>query len=286
MNILPMSLNTNPVMTNPMTSKDFLVALPKMTKGDASLISSSGEQLNSLESDIKNQKELQSTQQKNEQLLQNTSVGKNTSFANGVPGGADTSSANETPKAQSPQKAANTSKTETKSNLPKYEDPLPEPISTTGVAKEGRELIDQYPAYKGRPQGKDAIEKMFGQPCKNQTTVTMPAGPGGEDIKVTCNKAIAERMTAAFQEIKDRGLSDNIESFDGCFLDRNKRGNDEDKSVHAYGIAFDLNAKDNPQTSTVKNQSEGQKQLAQVLAKYGFHQLPKDPMHFQFARGY
>ena len=73
----------------------------------------------------------------------------------------------------------------------------------------------------------------------------MPAGPNGQMRDVTCNKRIAGQMKAAFEEIKEKGLSGNIRSFDGSFCNRNKRGGST-KSVHSWGIAFDVNASANP----------------------------------------
>jgi len=146
----------------------------------------------------------------------------------------------------------------------------------------GTTPINNLPALK-RPNGLNEIINTFGQAGTNQTTMKMPAGPGGKMINVTCNGKIADRMKAAFEEIKAAGLSDNIKSFDGCFNNRAKRGGSS-KSTHAWGIAFDLNASQNPMGST--KQTEGQRKLAAIFEKYGFYQLPNDPMHFQYCRGY
>jgi hypothetical protein len=134
-----------------------------------------------------------------------------------------------------------------------------------------------------RPNGLAEIIKTFGQAGTNQTTTKMPAGPGGKMINVTCNKQIADRMKAAFEEVKAKGLSDQIHSFDGSYNNRAKRGGSS-KSTHAWGIAFDVNASENPMGST--KQTAGQRQLAAIFEKYGFYQLPNDPMHFQYCRGY
>lgn len=136
---------------------------------------------------------------------------------------------------------------------------------------------------KDRPNGLQEIIATFGQPGTNQVTMQMPAGPGGKMISVTAHKAIIGKMKAAFEEIKARGLSGLIKSFDGAFNNRNKRGGST-KSTHAWGIAFDINAAENPMGSS--RQTAGQRQLAAIFAKYGFYQLPNDPMHFQYATGY
>jgi hypothetical protein len=133
------------------------------------------------------------------------------------------------------------------------------------------------------PHGRAGIEAMFGPPGTNQVTTSMPAGPGGKMIKVTCHAKIADKLRAAFEEIKQRGLSDEIKSFDGCFNNRNKRGGSS-KSIHAWGIGVDINAGQHPMGSN--RQTQGQRQIAEIMAKHGFKQLPNDPMHFQFATGY
>jgi len=155
------------------------------------------------------------------------------------------------------------------------------PAADTGRRTEN--VTNDSTPVKDRPHGLDEIKKTFGQPGTNQVTVKMPAGPNGKMIDVTCHAKIADKMKAAFQEIKDKGLSSLIHSFDGCYCYRNKRGGST-LSTHAWGIAFDINASENPMGST--HQTAGQKQLAEVFQKYGFYQLPTDPMHFQYCTGY
>jgi len=133
------------------------------------------------------------------------------------------------------------------------------------------------------PNGRAEIEKMFGPAGKNQTTVKMPAGPGGKMVNVTCNQKIASRLNDVFQEIKSQGLSNEIKGFDGCYNYRSKRGG-KNLSTHSWGIAVDINAGSHPMGSS--RQTKGQKAIAEVFKKHGFYQLPNDPMHFQFCRGY
>ncbi|MEQ8192113.1 MAG: M15 family metallopeptidase [Candidatus Eremiobacterota bacterium] len=133
------------------------------------------------------------------------------------------------------------------------------------------------------PRGRAAIEKMFGPAGKNQVNVKMPAGPGGKMINVKCNEKIAPKLNAVFQEIKDKGLSGEIKANDGCYNYRTKR-NGKSLSTHSWGIAVDINAGSHPMGSS--KQTAGQKAIAEIFQKHGFYQLPNDPMHFQFARGY
>lgn len=159
---------------------------------------------------------------------------------------------------------------------------VPSPAKNSSEPRTESVVNDNTPV-KGRPNGVKEIYNTFGPPGTNQVTTKMPAGPGGKMINVTCNAKIADKMKGAFEEIKAKGLSNEIKSFDGAFCNRNKRGGSS-KSVHAWGIAFDVNASQNPMGST--RQTAGQRQLAAIFEKHGFHQLKNDPMHFQYATGY
>jgi len=149
--------------------------------------------------------------------------------------------------------------------------------SSSGTAANG-----SIPALT-RPNGRAEIERIFGARGTNQVTVNMAAGPNGSSRAVTCHRLIAQRLKAVFDEIKSLGLSNLITTFDGCFNNRNKRGGST-PSVHSWGIAVDLNASANPMGSS--NMTAGQRRLAEVFKKYGFYQLPNDPMHFQYCTGY
>jgi hypothetical protein len=136
-----------------------------------------------------------------------------------------------------------------------------------------------------RPHGLAGIMQTFGQPGDrlNLVTTMMPAGPNGKMVPVTFHRKVAGQLLGALNEIKARGLSHNIHSFDGTYNNRNKTGG-HGKSVHAWGIAIDLNAGENPYGQS--RMTAGQAQIAQIMRKWGFYQLPHDPMHFQYATGY
>jgi len=134
-----------------------------------------------------------------------------------------------------------------------------------------------------RPHGRADIERVFGPRGQRQVTVQMAAGPNGAMRSVTCHELIAPRLQAVFEEIRRAGLSHHIKTFDGCFVNRNKRGSNN-PSTHAWGIAVDLNASENPMGQS--RMTAGQRQLAAIFLRYGFHQLPNDPMHFQYCTGY
>ncbi|MGV8120744.1 MAG: M15 family metallopeptidase [Candidatus Xenobiia bacterium LiM19] len=134
-----------------------------------------------------------------------------------------------------------------------------------------------------QPKGYSQIPEVFGEAGTDQTKVKMPAGPNGKEIDVTCHRKIADRMNAAFQEIKDRDLSHLIKSFDGCSNYREMTGSSQ-LSTHSWGVAFDVNAASNGYGQ--KNRTEDQRILAEVFQRYGFFNLPNDWMHFQYTGGY
>ncbi|OGK08820.1 MAG: hypothetical protein A2W80_01570 [Candidatus Riflebacteria bacterium GWC2_50_8] len=162
-------------------------------------------------------------------------------------------------------------------------DPNAENVGNANTADAaGTAGVGALPALE-RPDGRAGIERVFGARGANQVTVTMAAGPNGSARSITCHRLIAARMKAVFDEIKALGLSNLIKTNDGCFNDRNKRGGTS-PSTHAWGIGIDINASENPMGSS--RMTAGQRRLAEVFRKYGFYQLPNDPMHFQYCTGY
>jgi hypothetical protein len=59
--------------------------------------------------------------------------------------------------------------------------------------------------------------------------------------RIYCNKDFVKPLTAAFQNIINRGLLDEIKTWDGCFNIRKKVGA-LSQSLHSWGIAIDINA--------------------------------------------
>lgn len=63
---------------------------------------------------------------------------------------------------------------------------------------------------------------------------------------IYCNRFFAPHLIAALTNVKDRGLESELETFDGCFMIRAVRGKPLATSFHSWGIAIDINAKENP----------------------------------------
>lgn len=91
----------------------------------------------------------------------------------------------------------------------------------------------------GRPDNK-------GNEAKALTLWQVPAAirAGKTPAKIYCNKLLIEPLSKAFKNIVDRGLSGQFHSFDGCFNIRVKRGGTS-WSMHAWGLAVDINASTN-----------------------------------------
>lgn len=59
--------------------------------------------------------------------------------------------------------------------------------------------------------------------------------------RLYCNRAMIEPLTKAFNNIISRGLISQLKTWDGCFNIRKKRGASS-QSLHAWGVAIDINA--------------------------------------------
>lgn len=101
--------------------------------------------------------------------------------------------------------------------------------------------------------------------------------------KVYCNKDMIEPLFKALDNVKIRGLEGQIITWDGCFNNRNKKGG-RSKSLHAWGLAIDINASWNRYNETPTMSKE----LVQCFKDAGFDwggdwSIP-DGMHFQLAK--
>lgn len=95
---------------------------------------------------------------------------------------------------------------------------------------------------------------------------------------ILLNKDIVESFISILDELKRKGLLEEIESFDGSYNNRNVRGSNY-KSAHAYCLALDFNAR-----STKKWSNE----FIQVWIDHGWgwggnFTTTRDDMHFTAA---
>jgi hypothetical protein len=105
--------------------------------------------------------------------------------------------------------------------------------------------------------------------------------------EVTCHRLLIPQLQSAMNEIVADGLSQLIRADDygGCyvprFIDRNP---DLPLSMHAFGLAFDINVS----TNLLGTQGDMDERVVDIFEKWGFEwggiwDRP-DPMHFELAR--
>lgn len=59
--------------------------------------------------------------------------------------------------------------------------------------------------------------------------------------RIYMNKRLQRPFADALVNLRERGLQDQVKTWDGCFNIRNKRGA-RSYSLHSWGLAFDINA--------------------------------------------
>lgn len=100
--------------------------------------------------------------------------------------------------------------------------------------------------------------------------------------RVYCNRDMIAPLERAFEKAVERGFAHEIESFDGCLMIRDVRGDPGALSAHAYALAIDLNAKANPLGGPVAFSKELVKCFTDSGFDWGGYFKRKDGMHFSF----
>lgn len=101
--------------------------------------------------------------------------------------------------------------------------------------------------------------------------------------RIYCNKDMVNPLLAALCNVKERGLQSELKTFDGCFNIRMVRGSIDQPSTHSYGLAIDLNAKENPLGGPCEFSDEFVKCFMDVGFAWGGHFHRLDGMHFSYA---
>ena len=101
---------------------------------------------------------------------------------------------------------------------------------------------------------------------------------------VTCHRRMIPALRSALGELARRGLARLVDAGDyaGCYAPRRIPGSGS-RSLHAWGLAVDLNASRNPQGSKPHQDLR----LVHVMERHGFWwggrwPTVPDPMHFEF----
>lgn len=105
---------------------------------------------------------------------------------------------------------------------------------------------------------------------------------GGPTNHIYCNKDLQPALLIALRNVIDRGLRDQLKTFDGCFKIRDVRGIPGQLSAHAYAGALDVNAA----TNRLGTPGDISDELAACFIEAGFtwgkRFRRQDPMHFSF----
>lgn len=134
---------------------------------------------------------------------------------------------------------------------------------------------------------KQALER-FGDPTK-ETSMRLFNVPkelriGAIPARIYCNVRMIPVLSAAFQNIKDRGLGQQIITWDGCFQIRKKRGSLFSPSLHSWGLAIDINAAWNRLGAKPTMTPELVACFTDAGLEWGGNWKRPDGMHFQLAK--
>jgi len=105
--------------------------------------------------------------------------------------------------------------------------------------------------------------------------------------EVTCHRLLYPQLYRAMEEIANEGLADLVDpaQYGGCyvprFIDRNP---DKPLSMHAFGLAFDINVSSNH----LGTRGDQDPRIVEIIERWGFEwggrwERP-DPMHFELVR--
>lgn len=104
--------------------------------------------------------------------------------------------------------------------------------------------------------------------------------------RIYINRELMEKLKIAFANLEKAGLHTEIQTFDGCYSNRNVRGRNT-KSLHAWAMAVDLNAKKEKLGGTTTYWSGQFIAIMKAAGLYwgGDWKSRKDSMHFALYNG-
>jgi hypothetical protein len=100
--------------------------------------------------------------------------------------------------------------------------------------------------------------------------------------KIYINKLLTIHLWETFSMLISKGLSGEIKTFDGCFNIRKIRGSETVMSIHSWGLAIDLNAKENPLNGQCMWSPSFLKVWKEMGWTLGADFKRVDAMHFEF----
>jgi hypothetical protein len=100
--------------------------------------------------------------------------------------------------------------------------------------------------------------------------------------RIYCNKDLVPYINNTFITLIEKGLFKELKTFDGCWNVRPIRGSKTGKwSTHSFGVALDLNAKENPLNGPINFSPEFLQVWRDTGWTCGADFKRKDGMHFQ-----
>jgi len=103
--------------------------------------------------------------------------------------------------------------------------------------------------------------------------------------KIWVNRDIVGTVQSVFGKIAAAGMAEEIQSYDGCFSVRRKRGYADNWSVHTWALAIDINAATNALGTEPTLREEIVRAFTSEGWTWGGAWSRPDGMHFQYARG-
>lgn len=102
--------------------------------------------------------------------------------------------------------------------------------------------------------------------------------------RIYCNRRMVNPLMLAFEKLIDSGCVHELKTWDGCFNIRMQRGSKTKYSIHAWGLAIDVNAAWNQLYMTPTLSPEFVKCFTDSGFDWGGNFARKDGMHFQLKK--
>lgn len=108
-------------------------------------------------------------------------------------------------------------------------------------------------------------------------------GTTGFPKRIFVNKDFQPLLEQGLRNVISRGLTEEMKTWDGCFIIRQKRGLTS-MSLHSWAIAIDINAFENQLGQTPKLSATFVKCFTDAGMDWGGTWKRKDGMHFQISQ--
>ncbi len=113
--------------------------------------------------------------------------------------------------------------------------------------------------------------------------INAASGRGMPTRRIYCNQDLVGPLRRALENIRNAGLTAELKTFDGCFDIRLVGRGSGKVSTHAYGLAIDINAAENPQGAPPTLSLELVHCWEDAGFDWGGRFQRSDGMHFSYA---